>query len=295
MGESMQPAKTDRKHSAILTCILWVLEGILVGFGAILPGVSGGALCAAFGMYHPLIETFSAPKDGIRKYWRMLLFFAVGAGIGFVGLSGLTARLMDKNTTLVVCAFTGFILGTLPDLWHEAGEQGRPRGAYWGLVLSFLLMLGALTLLKTQVNVTIAPGIPGYLLCGALWGLSFIVPGLSSSSLLLFFDLYKPMSEGIARLDMLVLLPMAVSGLLCVLLLSKAVSWAYKRWYAIVSHCVMGIVAATAVMILPVSAFTSGQRILGLPALLVCPLLICLGALTSYWLTILCSRLKRSA
>ena len=67
----MQPAKTDRKRSAILTCILWVLEGILVGFGAILPGVSGGALCAAFGMYHPLIETFSAPKDGIRKYWRM--------------------------------------------------------------------------------------------------------------------------------------------------------------------------------------------------------------------------------
>lgn len=266
-----------------------------MGFGAILPGVSGGALCAAFGMYHPLIETFSAPKDGIRKYWRMLLFFAVGAGIGFVGLSGLTARLMDKNTTLVVCAFTGFILGTLPDLWHEAGEQGRPRGAYWGLVLSFLLMLGALTLLKTQVNVTIAPGIPGYLLCGALWGLSFIVPGLSSSSLLLFFGLYKPMSEGIARLDMLVLLPMVVSGLLCVLLLSKAVSWAYKRWYVIVSHCVMGIVAATAVMILPVSAFTSSQRILGLPALLICPLLICLGALTSYWLTILCSRLKRSA
>ena len=87
-----------------------------MGFGAILPGVSGGALCAAFGMYHPLIETFSAPRDGIRKYWRMLLFFAVGAGIGFVGLSGLTARLMDKNTTLVVCAFAGFILGTLPDL-----------------------------------------------------------------------------------------------------------------------------------------------------------------------------------
>ena len=32
--------------------ILLVLKGVLVGFGEILPGVSGGALCVAFGMYN---------------------------------------------------------------------------------------------------------------------------------------------------------------------------------------------------------------------------------------------------
>ena len=41
--------------------ILLVLKGVLVGFGAILPGVSGGALCVAFGMYNPIINLLSHP------------------------------------------------------------------------------------------------------------------------------------------------------------------------------------------------------------------------------------------
>ena len=74
--------------------ILLVLKGVLVGFGAILPGVSGGALCVAFGMYNPIINllsrTFKALKtDGVR-----LCFFVLGGLIGFVGLSGIASWLM---------------------------------------------------------------------------------------------------------------------------------------------------------------------------------------------------------
>lgn len=45
---------------------MWLLEGVVVGFGAILPGISGGTLCVAFGMYRPLIETLSSLKTGIK-------------------------------------------------------------------------------------------------------------------------------------------------------------------------------------------------------------------------------------
>ena len=36
--------------------LLLLFKGMLVGFGAILPGVSGGTLCAAFGMYEPVMN-----------------------------------------------------------------------------------------------------------------------------------------------------------------------------------------------------------------------------------------------
>ncbi len=46
---------------------MWLLEGDVVGFGAILPGISGGTLFVAFGMYRPLIETLSSLKIGIKS------------------------------------------------------------------------------------------------------------------------------------------------------------------------------------------------------------------------------------
>ena len=52
-----------------------------------------------------------------------------------------------------------------------------------------------------------------------MWGLSFVVPGLSSSTLQIFFGLYQPMLDGISSLSMPVLLPLAAGVALCLLLL----------------------------------------------------------------------------
>ena len=267
--------------------ILWFFEGIIVGFGAILPGISGGALCVAFGMYMPLMETLSAPRTGIRKYWKMLGVFLLGAGAGFLGLSGLASWLMKKNIEAVTCAFIGFIFGTFPELWRDAGQYGRKFSSWLSLCVSFLLMLLLLALLKSYTPVTLEPGIWSFLLCGVLWGISFVVPGLSSSTLLLFFGLYQPMLDGIARWSMQVLIPLAFGAALCLLLLPRLVHSAYQKHHAILSHAILGIVAATTVMILPAIDPTPS----GIAIAVAC---ICGGAVFSYFLSRLCERLKQA-
>lgn len=273
------------RKNKLLLFLLWLLEGIVVGFGAILPGISGGTLCVAFGMYAPIIETLSSLKSGIKKHGVMLAIFILGIAIGFVGLSGIAAVLLEKNTVWVTCAFIGFILGTFPELWRDAGEEGRTKGSYVSLAVCFVLMIGLLSLFKTQLSITVAPGIGGYLLCGLLWGLSLIVPGLSSSTLLLFFGLYQPMLAGISGLDMKVLIPMAIGMGACILLLSKAVGFAYKKKHSIVSHGVLGIVAATAVMILPYQVGSLSEGIINV-------LFILGGAVVSFGLSHVCNKLK---
>jgi putative membrane protein len=44
------------KQNKILKNILYIIQGAIVGIGAILPGVSGGVLCVAFGIYEPMME-----------------------------------------------------------------------------------------------------------------------------------------------------------------------------------------------------------------------------------------------
>lgn len=274
-----------KSHAPLLA--VWLLQGVLVGFGAILPGVSGGTLCVVFGMYRPIIEVLSNLKDGLKKNGPMLFIFLMGVGVGFVGLSGLAAWLLERDTAIVTCAFIGLILGTAPELWKDAGAQGRGKGSVLSLLLGFSAMLLVLVLLKTQLSLTVAPGTAGYLLCGVLWGLSFIVPGLSSSSLLLLFGLYQPMLKGISELDFRVLLPMGIGLAVCVLLLSKVVGAAYKKHFSAMSHGVLGIVLATAVMILPPCESVADA---GLYALAIVG-----GAAASFFFTKACNRAKKKA
>lgn len=264
---------------------MWFLEGVVVGFGAILPGISGGTLCVAFGMYRPIIETLSNLKDGLKKYWFMLGIFAFGIATGFMGLSGLAAILLEKNTALVTCVFVGFIIGTFPELWKDAGTQKRTKASFISLGICFILMLIILSVLKMQFSMNIAPGFGGYVLCGVLWGFSFIIPGLSSSSLLLFFGLYQPMLEGISSLDMSVLIPMAIGMGACVLLLSKAVGYVYKKQYSIVSHGVLGIVAATVLMIIPSWEGPLSSSVIKILSILG-------GIVVSYTFSIICNKIK---
>lgn len=277
----------QRKNKLLLS-LMWLLEGTTVGFGAILPGVSGGMLCVAFGMYRPLIETLSSLKTGIKKHGFMLGVFLLGIAVGFIGLSGIAAMLLEKNTVLVTCAFIGFIIGTFPSLWKDAGVEGRKKSSYASLIICFAVTLGILALFKTHLSVTVTPGIFAYLLCGLLWGLSFVIPGLSSSSLLLFFGLYQPMLEGISSLDMSVLIPMGIGMAVCILLLSRAVGFAYKKRYSIISHGVLGIVAATAVMILP-------YRVESLSAGITNILFVLGGAAISFGLSCVCNKLKANS
>ena len=182
--------------------LLWVLEGIVVGVGAILPGVSGGTLCYAFGVYEPLLEVLSSPFKSIKKHFVMLLFFAFGGAVGFVGFAGITNWLLVRYESAVLCAFVGLIIGTLPSLWREAGGKGRTKTSFLALLISLVAISAVFFVFKNLWHITIPPTFWGYLICGVIWGLSFIVPGFSSSTLLLFFGIYEKMSEGISHLSL---------------------------------------------------------------------------------------------
>ena len=53
--------------------VLRLFQGLLIGVGGILPGVSGGVLCIVFGIYKPLMEVLASPVQKLREHWKTLL------------------------------------------------------------------------------------------------------------------------------------------------------------------------------------------------------------------------------
>lgn len=276
------------KKNVLLQAILWIAQGCIVGIGAILPGISGGSLCYAFGIYNPILEVLSNPFKGIKKHWYMLMFVGAGLVLGVVGFAGVTNWLLGLNEGVVLCVFVGLIIGTLPDIWKEAGEKGRNKISIISLALSFLAIIVVFYIFKNVWALTIQPNFVGWLICGLLWGLSFIVPGFSSSMLLLFFGIYGKMSEGISTLNFEVLIPLGIAMLATLLLLSKIMKFIFDRYHSVVSHCVMGFVVATTLMILP----SFNTNVLNIAIYVVC--ILC-GAVASFFFSKACNKIKAMA
>ena len=241
-------------RSGVLRLILQVLQGVLIGVGAVLPGISGGVLCVVFGIYKPVMELLSNPFRRFRTHVPKLLPVIVGAAAGFLGVAKLLAFLLEKYPDPSVCLFVGLIAGMLPSLFREAGEKGRPKGSWVSLAIAFAVIL-ALLLSLNLFSVTIAPSFAWYLFCGFCLALSVIAPGMSFSTLLMPLGLYTPFVDGLGSLKLEVLVSAAIGAVVTVICLAKAVNALFDRFYAYAFHAIIGIVIAATVMIIPFGSF----------------------------------------
>ncbi len=249
--------------------IIRVIQGAVIGAGAILPGISGGVLAVVFGIYQPMMAVLAKPFQNIKVYWKMFIPIFIGWAIGFLGLAGAIAKVLSINATVVISLFIGLILGTFPSLFREGSKNGRTKGMWAALIISTAVLLAFFYTLKFSTQTTVMPSFGWYVFCGILWGLSLIIPGMSSSSTLLFLGLYQPMSEGIATLNWHVLVPFAIGIIGTVLLLARLVNLLFERHYGVAFFCVIGFVIASTIPIIPASFTGAGEALLSVLAIAV--------------------------
>lgn len=259
--------------------IIRFIKGIFVGTGFILPGVSGGALAAIFGLYERIISFMAHLTKDFKK--NVIFFLPVGLGMlaGIVLLSYPLGYFLDHYLGPTMWFFIGAILGTFPALWQEAGKKGRePKH----LVIMLVAAVFGFIFLQFGANVfqgQVPQNSLTWALAGVIIALGVLVPGLSPSNFLLYMGLYSPMVEAFKRLDLTVLIFIAVGGLVCMLAFSKVVDWLFDRAYAGLFHIILGIVIASTAMIVPLDYSYLGWN------LLVC-VITCIGGIAlGYWMS----------
>ena len=236
--------------------LLRLFQGLLIGISGVLPGISGGVLCVVFGVYKPVMEVLSSPFKKLKEHWRLLLPIAVGSAAGFVVLVHGVSSLLKNYENLATCVFAGLILGTLPSLIRTAGKEKRTTKSYTAFFVSFAIFFALFMFLEHGVGFSITPSFFWFVFAGAIWGISIVLPGLSSSAILLFLDLFEPIIEGAKHLDFGVLIPLAIGGIGAIVLFAKLINMLYEKHFSVISHIIIGIVVATTIPIIPLH-FTS--------------------------------------
>ena len=243
-------------NTSLLRVILRVLQGVLIGVGAVLPGISGGVLCVVFGIYKPVMELLGDPIRKFRTHVPKLLPVIIGGAVGFLGVAKILAFFLETYPDPSVCLFIGLITGMLPSLFREANEQGRAKYSWVPMVVAFAVILALLVSLDL-FSITIAPNFGWYIFCGFCLALSVIAPGMSFSTLLMPLGLYTPFVDGLGSLDFSILVPAGIGAVVTVICLARAVDALFDHFYAYAFHAIIGIVIAATIMIVPVDSFTS--------------------------------------
>ena len=240
-----------RDQNFIIRWLRDLLCGFLIGAGAILPGVSGGVLAVVFDIYRPFMEVLTRPRTAIPKYWKWFPPIALGWCVGFLGFAKGIAAAISLSNTVTTWLFIGLIVGTVPSLFREAGKEGRTAASWGSLLLCAGAVFAGLFYVSRIAEVTVEPNFWWYNFCGVLWGMSIVIPGMTSSSVMMALGLYQPMLEGLARLNLLVLSASLPGMVLAIALLARLVSWFFRRHYAVAFHGILGFVLASTLVIIP--------------------------------------------
>jgi len=278
--------KTQRATGDTKDWILRFVKGMFIGSGFILPGVSGGALAAIFGIYERIISFLAHVTKNFKD--NVLFFMPVGLGglAGIFILSFVVSFLLGSYASIVLWFFVGCIVGTVPALWKEAGKKGRSKRDILILIVSFIV--GIIFLWKGAGLFTEVPhNTWTWMIAGFLIALGVIVPGLSPSNFLVYMGMYKAMADGFKSLDPSVIIPIGIGGVVTVLTLSKLMDYIFSKAYPQLFHFIMGVVFASTIMIIPTDY--AGFGFLSYSA---CVVMLVLGVLLGAWMSRLEERYK---
>ncbi len=190
------PATTDP-----VPLVRALVGGLLMGLANLVPGVSGGTMLVAAGIYDRFIQAIASitrlrwTRSSVLLLGAVVLGATIAIGGGAQGVSFALAEYRWQT----YCVFIGLTIGGLPAMW--AFCKPISRTTWLGVTLGILVML-ALVLLQTTspASASPTPGASNWLMLilgGTAGAGAMILPGVSGAYLLLLLGQYEIIVDSI--------------------------------------------------------------------------------------------------
>ncbi len=255
--QAVETAGSGRLGISPMLAIRCAIGGVLMGLANLVPGISGGTMLVASGIYTRFIDAIS---DITRMRFRVasILVLAV-VGTGAVGaivlLAGVVASLMVDARWVMYSIFIGLTWGSVPLLISMARPTDKRvwLGAGGGAIAMILLAIaqssGAGGLGGTSNMLLL-------LLAGVAGASAMILPGVSGAYLLLLLGQYLPILESVDRVkgaikatdasalltEAGVVVPVAIGVVIGIAGVSNLLRWLLHRYEKVTLGVLLGLV-----------------------------------------------------
>lgn len=171
-----------------------MLAGFVIGAGAIIPGLSGGILAVSMGLYKPMIDAIAGLFRNFKRNFIFLFPLGLGGVIGLVLFMFLLDWLFEDFRTAIISLFIGLVAGSIPSFLREAnnGEPFKKTNLIFTAVgFALALTVSILGFRPSNAAAAVSAVTPFQaVLCGGIVILGTVIPGLSTSFILINLGLY---------------------------------------------------------------------------------------------------------
>ncbi len=227
--------------------------GILIGAGAILPGISSGVLCVIFGIYEKLLDSVLNFFKDIKNNFKFLSPIISGALVGIIIFSKILEYLLYKYPMQTKSIFIGLILGGVVLLFKEVNEKEKFKKK--NLVYSLIsLTLGiAMVYIEKKMGIEAVQNVNYIylLLSGFLMSIGIVVPGVSNTIILMLLGVYSLYLSSVSTLYLPVLIPMGIGIVLGSLFFMKIIKYLLDRFYIQTMYLIMGFTLGSVFVLFP--------------------------------------------
>lgn len=230
-----------------------MIKGVIIGIGAVAPGVSGGTFAVILGIYDKLTDAIA---NFFKDYKNKLIFLiplALGIGIGILGFSKIMKYLFENYESEVKFLFIGLMIGTLPFVVKEANKKGFKYRYLIACVITFSITLLAVFMENMVTGITLVeePGVLMRTVYGGVIGIGTIVPGISSSFILMYIGAYEFLLDGIVSFNIPFMIPVGLGFGLSILMFAKVIQYFFKKFYGYTYYTILGFVIGSILTLIP--------------------------------------------
>lgn len=217
--------------------------GILLGSGAILPGVSSGVICVILGIYDKLINSlFNLFKD-FKKNFTYLFPIILGGFLGVFLFGNILKVLFNTFPIHTSFCFIGLILGSIPVLIKKV-NLGHTFKLHYLLYTLIAFGIGyVLVILENNFNFYSIDGnvsVMFLILSGILMSIGVVVPGVSNTLILMCIGIYPIYINAIATLNLSILIPMGIGLAIGCIIFLLLIRFLLKHFYMQTYYWIIG-------------------------------------------------------
>lgn len=230
--------------------------GIILGIGTVIPGVSGGVLAASMGLYDKILESVS----NLLKTPKLSIIFLFPLGLGVLlsvyTLSGVVALSLKYFGEQITFLFIGLVIGGMPFIVRNANKNGFKYSYLlsflFGIILIFIIeFIGS----NSSVQAITTDSLYSDVASGSIIAFGTIIPGISSSFILMSMGTYEKIMMAIHNIDIFTLVPAGIGFLVVAVLIIKIVHYIFKNFHGHSYYWVLGVLVSSTILVFPNISF----------------------------------------
>ncbi len=218
-------------------------------------GISSGVFCVIFGIYEKLVNSVLNFFNDYKKNLKFLLPIVIGVFVGIIVFGNILKTLFNNFYIPTCFCIIGFIVGGIPNLIKQNTKKLDLNSMIFLLSTFFLSLYLVVIENGNHSSLSINTSFGNLILAGLFMSAGIVIPGVSSTVILMLFGIYETYLSAISSINIAILFPIAIGVIIGSFIFLKTIQFLLKHFSQYTYYAITGFTLGSIFVLFPGFAY----------------------------------------